>query len=151
MARKKDRSRSRSREPEGESLMDRAARLAGGSSRPGTASSVGSDDDGRGAPDVAGATAVAEAAAFVVADALEADAEATAQVVVRRCIDKYVSMSPPLLDSGLRFRIYETRYTGEDPEVCYKCTVMPFRAGRQERGDSVPCLWPNRCRHPARS
>ena len=48
MARKKDRSRSRSREPEGESLMDRAARLAGGSSRPGTASSVGSDDDWRG-------------------------------------------------------------------------------------------------------
>ena len=50
MARKKDRSRGRSREPapEGESLMDRAARLAGGGSRPGTASSVGSDDDWRG-------------------------------------------------------------------------------------------------------
>ena len=46
MGRKKD--RSRSREPaQGESVMDRAARLTGGS-RPGTASSAASDDDWRG-------------------------------------------------------------------------------------------------------
>ena len=55
-------------------LVDAAERLLLG----GTVSGAGgaaSDDDGRGAPDVPGATAVAEAAAVVVADALEADAD----------------------------------------------------------------------------
>merc|ERR1719399_2068186 len=66
-------------------LVDVAERLLLG----GTVSGAGgaaSDDDGRGAPDVAGATAVAEAAAVVVADTLEADAVVVAaRLALVRC------------------------------------------------------------------
>jgi len=62
-------------------LVDAAERLLLGGMVSG-AGGAASDDDGRVAPDVAGATAVAEAAAVVVADALEADADDTGDYAV---------------------------------------------------------------------
>ena len=66
-------------------LVDAAERLLLG----GTVSGAGgdaSDDDGRGAPDIAGATAVAEAAAVVVADALEADVDVSSSYVAQKVL-----------------------------------------------------------------